>query len=220
MSTSFQAPSRFTAGWRRLAAVSSVVLACAMLPACASKSDTFELPDSARPGAQGEQIRKAHELASRAERAGKAQRYDEAIKLYQEALATYRQFPSAWLNLGVMQMKAGNGLAAAEAFDAAAEADPSDPRPMYNIGAIWEEKYYYDVAIRHYNKALERDPNFLPALRRSIYLEMQTNSFTPASKDRVRRALMLETDPTFKNIFAQAKLRLDNEVLGDAAMPN
>ena len=190
------------------------------LASCASKSNTFELPDSARPGAQGEQIRKAHELASRAEQAGKAKKYSEAIALYEEAISNYRNFPSAWLNLGVMHMKSGNSLQAVEAFNAAADIDPTDPRPVFNIGAIYEDKYYYKEAISFYNQALERDPNLLPALRRSIYLEMQTNSFTPATKERVLRASMLETDPQYRSIFAQAKLRLDNELNAEAATAN
>ncbi len=192
-----------------------------VLGGCASNQErAFELPDAARPEVQGEQIRKAHELASRAEQAGQAKRYDEAISLYQQALATYRAFPSAWLNLGVMHMKLGNGLQALEAFNAAADADPTDPRPYFNIGAMYEEKFYYNEAIASYNKALERDPNLLPALRRSIYLQMQTSSFTPASKERVMRALLIETDPTYKSIFEQVKIRLDNELLGDAANTN
>lgn len=207
---------------QRLIGAGLFLVAGSLLPlACASKqSGAFELPDGARPEAQAEQIRKAHDLASRAERAGQAKRYDEAITLYQQALAAYRQFPSAWLNLGVMHMKVGNGLQAVEAFNVAAEVDPDDPRPFYNIGAIYEEKFYYKEAIAYYNKAIERDPNLLPALRRSVYLEMQMNSFTPASKDRVMRAIMLETDPTYKSILTQAKIRIDNELLGDTSNMN
>lgn len=199
----------------RWAAMAAAVAAGCVLASCANKSsDSFEMPDSARSEAPVEQIRKAHELASRAEAEGKAKRYDRAIDLYQQAIANYRNFPSAWLNLGVMHMRLGNGLAAVEAFKVASDLDPGDPRAMYNIGAIYEEKFYYKEAISWYNQALDRDPNLLPALRRSIYLEMQTNSFTPASKDRVMRAIMVETDPQYKVIFAQAKLRLDNESMG------
>jgi tetratricopeptide (TPR) repeat protein len=214
-------PHARTANSIRLVACLSLTAAVALpLASCANKSDTFELPDSARPEAQAESIRKAHALAARAEQAGKERKYTEAVALYEEAIGYYRNFPSAWLNLGVMYTRAGDNIKAVAAFSTAADLDQTDPRPLFNTGAIWENMYYYKEAIGFYNKALERDPNLLPALRHSIYLEMQTNSFTPATKERLQRALMLETDPQFKSIFAQAKLRLDNELTNEAITGN
>jgi len=202
--------------------VAALVVLCAAwagmsgLSGCADKKEAkFEMPEPAATEPVGERIARAHALAQKAEQAAKADKLPEAVSLYQQAIQEYRDFPSAWLNLGAAHMKMGNGILAVESFNAAADIDPDDPRPLYNIGAIYEQKYYYKDAIKYYNLAIERDKSLLPALRRSIFLEMQTNSFTPASKERVMRAILLETDPEYKRVFAQAKLRIDNEVLGN-----
>jgi len=171
-------------------------------------SKPFVLPEDPR-GTRGEQVDRAHRLASKAEDAAKAGKSEEAISLYNQALAEYREFPAAWLNLGVLYMKAGDGLRASEALKNAADTDMTDPRPYYNMGVMYEDKNLFPDAIKYYNLALERDPNLLPALRRSVVLEMQTNSLTPASGERAHRALMLESDSKYKNLLSQALRQIE-----------
>ncbi|MBC7771270.1 MAG: tetratricopeptide repeat protein [Pyrinomonadaceae bacterium] len=196
------------------------MLVCTMSPLGCAKQEKFELPRTAADDVPlNERIKKAHEHALAAQNAETAGQTDKAIALYQQAIQSHREFPAAWLNLGVLQMKVKNNLEAVDAFNVASELDPDDPRPYFNVATIYDEKHYYKEAIKQYNLALEKDPNLLPALRRSIYLEMQTNSFTPATKDRVLRGLLMEKDQQYINIFSQAKIRIDNEVLGVDAPP-
>jgi len=193
---------------------------CVIWPTGCSTQDKFELPPSVKAQVPlNERIRKAHELALAAQSAESSGDTAKAIKLYQQAIEVHREFPAAWLNLGVLQMKMKNNLDAVDAFSVASELDADDPRPYFNIATIYDEKRYYKEAIKQYNNALEKDPNLLPALRRSIYLEMQTGGFTPATKDRVMRALMIEKDPQYINLFSQAKIRIDNEVVGGETPP-
>lgn len=195
-------------------------LVWAMTPLGCATEKKFEMPRSASDQLPlNERIKKAYELADAAQNAKTAGNPAKAIDLYRQSIQVYREFPAAWLNLGVLHMEAKNNLEAVDAFNVASELDPDDPRPFYNIAIIWDEKHYYKEAIKHYNLALEKNPNLIEALRRSIYLEMQTNSFTPASKDRVMRALMIEKDPLYINVLSQAKIRIDNEVLAGDTSP-
>lgn len=209
-------PGRLTL---RLVLCAGATLASAAFPGCSSQ-EKFELPPSVKQEVPlAERIRKAHELALAAQNAEQAGNNPKAIDLYKQAIQTHREFPAAWLNLGKVCMAEGDYLQAVDAFSVAAELDPDDARPYFNTAVIYDQKHYSKEAIKQYNRALEKDPNLLEALRRSIYLEMQNNSFTPASKDRVMRALLIEKEQRWVNLFSQAKIRIDNEVLEGGVSP-
>lgn len=157
-----------------------------------------------------QRIARARDLALAAQRAEKEDRVDDAINLYGQAVAEWREFPAAWTNLGRLLDKRGDAMQAARAYLAAADYAPQSPEPYYNLGVLWENRGYAEEAARYYDKALQRDQNYLAALRRSIYLDqavLMRGDETTA--ERLRRALLLETDPGWIERFERYKLRLD-----------
>jgi tetratricopeptide (TPR) repeat protein len=169
------------------------------------------------PGAgvpEPERIARAYQLAKRAARADDAA---DAERLYREAVATYAEFAPAWNNLGVSLMLQERYLEAAEAFDRAAELAPADPRPPYNRGLLWFRRAYPREALPFFLVALERDPNYLPALRAAVQTEIRLRESSTATLDRIQRALLLETDPKWRSQFELQRIRVEAEL--DAKKP-
>lgn len=186
-----------------------LLLALAAAPGACSSSKEF-VPPSPPPRANvGEQIKAAEELAARAQAAERDKKPDEAIALYKQAVQTYRDFPGVWYNLGLLLLDKGETLAAVDAFRAAGDIEPRDPRPPYAIGVIYEKQGWNQEAQRHYSDALARDANYLAALERSVYLDMIENTFTPVTLERTRRALLSETDDKWRAYFERTQLRLN-----------
>lgn len=159
-----------------------------------------------------ERLAEAQELAQRAQARANREKYDEAIGLYRDALRVYDDFPAAWNNLGVLLMEQERYLEAADAFASASERAPSDPRPAFNLGLTWERASYLDEALDHYERALDRDPRYLPAIRGATRAEQTLGLATDESADRVRTALLIERDPVWRAFFEQQRIRVDAEL--------
>jgi tetratricopeptide (TPR) repeat protein len=156
------------------------------------------------------QIDRASMLVRDAQRLEVAGHDKDAANKYREAIAMYRELPVAWNNLGRLMMKESNNLAAAEAFKTAAELSPTDPRPLHNLGTLWESLGYLDDAARWYGEALVRDENYLPALRRIAIVEEIRNKPDATTLDRIRRAQLIEQDPWWKEKFKRDRLRFED----------
>ncbi|MBX3358176.1 MAG: tetratricopeptide repeat protein [Phycisphaeraceae bacterium] len=159
---------------------------------------------------------KARSLAFAAQTAEKNNKPDEAISLYRQSLEQYREMPMVWNNMGALLLAKGEGMEAASAFRMAGDLSPKDPRPMFNLGVLWEQRGYADEAARYYTLALDRDENYLDALRYSIRLDthilLRTNDVTAR---RLQRALLLETDPKWREFFLREKSRIDAKMAAD-----
>ncbi len=184
--------------------------AAAALAAGCAKS-RFEPPAAIRAGS-GAQIEEAKRLASAAQRADDEGRIEEAIDLYRRAIATYREFPGAWLNLGTLLMKNKQNIEAVEAFKVAADLSPTDPAPLFNIGVLWEQLGWLHDASKYYNEALQREPGYLNALRRSVHLDMLQDTASEVTLERLKRAMTLETDPNWKTAFDLYKRRIEQKL--------
>lgn len=168
------------------------------------------LPAGETPQQISAQIDKASSLTRDAQRLENVGRDREAADKYREAIAIYRELPVAWNNLGRLMMKESSNLAAAEAFKTAAELSPTDPRPVHNLGTLWESLGYFDDAARWYGEALSRDENYLPSLRRIAIVEEIRNKPDATTLERVRRALLIEQDPWWKDKFRRDRLRFED----------
>ena len=193
--------------------VTAMLLAVlALAPAGCSGNKQGWTPPAGVAQSPGADFARAETLAARAQRAEQDGRTDEAIALYRECVAAYREFPAAWNNLGRLLMEQGDGLEAATALRVAADLSPSDPRPVYNLGMLWQQRGYMDDASRFYAQALERDENYLPALRESIYVDRhERNHIDEHVARRIRRALLLETDPQWLAYLQREKIRVDED---------
>ena len=56
--------------------------------------------------------------------------------------------------------------------------------------------------------ALERSPNYLPALRGAIKASHLLGEADEKRLTQVRRALMIETDPTLREFFEREQVRI------------
>ncbi len=168
---------------------------------------------------QQAQLRDAVDLAQQAQTAEKAGRTDEAVDLYRRSAAAYSSFPASWNNLGALLMEKGLHMEAIEAFRTAAEVSPTDPRPYTNIGLLWQKLGYLDDAAEAYSQALRRDPNYLPALRESVLIDTRRDKVSEASAERVRRALLLETDPAWKADLARRKTLIEQRLASSKDAP-
>lgn len=139
-------------------------------------------------------------------------RTEEAIAKYRAALETYREFPAAWNNLGVLLMEEGRYLESAECFMVASDMAPTDPRPAYNLGLTWDRAGYPNDAIEHYQLALRRDRRYLPALRGLIRAERLQGRSDAETLRHLRTALALEQDPQWREWFELQSLRLETEL--------
>lgn len=163
-----------------------------------------------------QQLERATKLVRQAQRTELAGQEKKAIEQYRGAIAEYRELPVAWNNLGRLLMHDGQNLAAADAFKTASELSPTDPRPLHNLGTLWESLGYNDDAARWYDEALKRDENYLPALRRLVVVEEIRNKPTVRTLERIRTALLVERDPFWIDRMRRASMRFDQMVKDSA----
>jgi tetratricopeptide (TPR) repeat protein len=192
---------------RRVAAAG--LMAVAALAGCAAQRNKG--PVVVRDTAP-QQIAEAQRLAEQALKAQKAAKSEEAIGLYRQSLDRSQDLPLVWNNLGLLLMERGDYLDAADAFQSAAVLIPSDPRPYYNVGLVYEAQHWYQDALNYFVKALERDPRYLPALRGAVAMGQQQVVTDQAALDRVHTAMLLEKDPLWRRLDEQEQLRIENEL--------
>lgn len=185
-----------------LAAGLSVLLMCG---ACSRRISVGLPPGLAADEAQ--RLVRAKELARQAQNTKDP---DKAAELYKQAVREYREFPSAWNNLGVLMMEDEQYLQAAEAFSTAADLDQSDPRPYYHLGLLYDRRGYLREARGHYERALKRDENFLPALRGAIRADSLLNEGSMQTLRWLERALMLERDEKWLDWMRLQKARIES----------
>ncbi|MBX9737168.1 MAG: tetratricopeptide repeat protein [Phycisphaerales bacterium] len=181
-----------------------VVVALATLGGCAGRNSDMPMPPEVR-------LREASGYFEAGNTAYRAKRNDEAIENYQRAVETYKELPYAWNNLGKAVLERdqqGDKMYAADCFKMAADLDRTDWRPVANIGSIYHKLGYLDDAAKWYSLALEREPNAEPALLNSILVDHLRDQRTEETAARIRRALLLVTDPEW-----QAYLRRQREIV-------
>lgn len=178
---------------------------------CASRGNVGD----ATPPDRSDEVRRIDEAAAlvrEAQRYEVAEKPDLALEKYRKAIETYREMPVAWNNVGTLLMARGEHMAAAEAFQTAADLSPTDPRPMHNLGTIWEKLGYLDDAAKWYDKALEREDSYLPSLRRRVLIDQLLDRVDDRSFERCRKALLLEKDPWWVERLQRANMRMQESV--------
>ncbi len=212
---------------RSLSRGACAVALCAiplLAPACGIKgneSDPNLVPDPMV------RIRAAQDLADQAQKLDeqadvlRAQRVklDEAralevraLALCQQSIRTYDEFGPAWNNMGVIQMKLNNNQGAMDAFKRAAELLPTDPKPVANMGVLWQSLYYLDDAKKAYDQALALDNRYLPALKESVTIDLRRDMVTKTTAERVQQALLLETDQARRADLLRQKIAVEERL--------
>ena len=190
---------------------------------CASTGSTRTNPAMASAAEQLVKARQAalvaSETASHAEATrakGKAKDADTlsrlAIEQYREALSYSTDMPEVWNNLGIQLMRLGDYLAASEAFTVAMQMSPTDPRPCENLGVVYDRTGWAEESLKYFDMALDRSPNYLPALRGAIKAAHLLGVADEKRLEQVRRALMIERDPAMREFFEREQLRISGRL--------
>lgn len=154
----------------------------------------------------------ANRLALQAETAAKAGRTDEAIGLYREAINTWNRTPGAYNNLGLLLIKKGDARAAADAFTIEAELNPQDARPLKNLGQLYFERSWPEDAMKFFEQALERDPDYLEALRGAVLAADTLRRADDKVLGYVKRALFQETDEAWTTYLQRQRFRIEQSI--------
>lgn len=188
----------------------TVLAVCALAlgaAGCNKPSKTVIIPDdSALRRADAERL--AFEAYS-ADQKGDSKK---AIELYQQSLERSRDLYFVWHNLGLLLMEQDNYAEAAEMFKTAADLQPSEPGAFYNIGLMYQKRDYDERAMEYFVKSLARDRRYLPALRAAVISGKRMDITDEAALERVRTALMTESDPDWLRIFQTEQLRIEGSM--------
>jgi len=93
--------------------------------------------------------------------------FKEALKCFEKALEINPEFTDIYNNLGVVYDQLGSKEKAFESF-ARVIRDPTYPTPekaYYNLGDLYLRDKNYDLAIMHFQKAVEKRPRFAMGYR-------------------------------------------------------
>lgn len=90
----------------------------------------------------------------RARQAARANRLDEAVRLYTAAIARSPESPFLYRELGAIERRQGRADAAFEHFQRAVALDPADTDSLVQIGDILEMRGDLDAAIKAYSDAM------------------------------------------------------------------
>jgi len=201
---------RFNLNTRMIAASLSTALAASTLLAlsgCNAQAD-LNNPESVNTNRNAE----AYRLSIEAQQAQRAGRNTDAITLYQRAAELQPNMPGVWNNLGVLLMERQLYLDAVTAFKREADISPEDPRPYENLGLAYSEAQHAEESIKYYELALERDPNRVESLRGLARVSRARAAADPKIADHLRRALLLETDPTWRKFFENERIRVESQL--------
>ncbi|MFO1011342.1 MAG: tetratricopeptide repeat protein [Planctomycetota bacterium] len=125
---------------------------------------------------------------------GAFQAYDEAFQRGEGDPELYVEASTLYLNEVVRRSHKEAAQCAQGWLERAIERNPNFMQGHFELGVLKEELGRKDEAIVHYRRAIELDPDFLPALRNLALLYFERKD-VKNTRDMVDRALKLEKDP-------------------------
>jgi tetratricopeptide (TPR) repeat protein len=153
-------------------------------------------------------------LAAARQAAGSGQN-QEAVRLYQQAIARSPESAFLYRELGLVERKLGNADAALEHFRAAVKLDPADAASLGDVAAILEARGDLDGALRAYDEALALEPNPDFESRREAVRERVELARLPAEY----RAIETASEITRADLAALIGVRL-SAILQSARTPD
>ncbi|MBN1532927.1 MAG: tetratricopeptide repeat protein [Spirochaetes bacterium] len=88
-----------------------------------------------------------------------AQRYDEAIMMYEKALTISPKDDATYYNLGLAYVHAGKPEKAVDAWRRGGRLNERDPKFLLAVANLYYEKRFYDLAEQEYQTVVNRWPN-------------------------------------------------------------
>ena len=170
-------------------------------PRPANKGDALDElnPAIAYSKRQHEEAIKHFTRASKLHLEGKP---DEALIEYRKTLELDNQLYAAWNNMGQLLMEQANYADAVSAYKIASGLEPTDPRPEYNIGLTYQKVGWAQDSFNYFQRALERDPNYLPAMRGLVRSAEMLGLADPQIMSMIRNAQLRETDEQWREYLS------------------
>ena len=117
-----------------------------------------------------------------------------------------------WNNLGLLLLERGEPDKAISAFSMASELDPTDPRPVTNVGITMLRIGWAEDAIDDFHRALEISPSYLPALRGAIRAADLLGRAQYEDLERIRRALLAERDDQWRAYLERQRFLIESRL--------
>jgi tetratricopeptide (TPR) repeat protein len=146
---------------------------------------------------------------------------ESALLAYRRALEIDNKLYAAWNNMGELLMEQNNLYDAISAFQIASELEPTDPRPVYNIGVANKKLGWAEDAYANFVAAIERDQSYVPALRGLIVSAEMLGRADSEIMQHIRNAQLRETDADWQTYLSSQFYRVEARIeLEKSVKPN
>lgn len=145
-------------------------------------------------------------------------RTQEAIDEIRGALALFGRIEGGYNNLGLLLMEVGEYGAAAEAFTIESQLDPTDPRPLHNLGVVYMHRGWPRDARNYFEQSMQRDRNYQPALRGIVAAADLLRDADEETLAIIRRAMLHETDEQWLIYIQRQRYRVEQQMQASRSM--
>ncbi len=137
---------------------------------------------------------------------------EQAMAKYKESITKDNTIFAAWNNMGQLLMEQKNYADSVAAYKIASDLQRTDPRPEYNIGLAYQTIGWGEESYTHFQIALERDPNYLPALRGAVRSAEMLGIGDQSVLEHIRNGQLRETDPQWRQYFDRQRFRVEKVI--------
>ncbi len=187
-------------------------LTAIMLTGCSSPKPSWPEPTrNAVDPAQAQQQRsrtQAIELFREASQLHENGEIEKALAKYRESIVMDNTIFAVWNNMGQLLMEQKNYADAVAAYKIASDLQQSDPRPDYNIGLAYQTIGWGNESFTHFELSLDRDPNYLPALRGIVRSAEMLGQGNQKILGYIRNGQLRETDDQWRQYFDRQQFRV------------
>lgn len=135
--------------------------------------------------------------------------YEKALIRYRESIDKDNTIFATWNNMGQLLMQQKNYADAVAAYKVASDLQITDPRPDYNIGLAYQTIGWGDESYTHFQRSLDRDPNYLPALRGVVRSAEMIGAGDQRILEFIRNGQLRETNDQWREYFDRQRFRVE-----------
>lgn len=152
---------------------------------------------------------KAIELFREASQLHEDEEFDKALIKYRESIEQDNTLFAAWNNMGQLMMQQKNYADAVAAYKIASDLQINDPRPDYNIGLAYQTIGWGKESYTHFQRSLDRDANYLPALRGAVRSAEMLGVGDQRVLDFIQNGQLRETNDQWREYFDRQRFRVE-----------
>jgi tetratricopeptide (TPR) repeat protein len=109
-------------------------------------------------------------------------RYEEALVVFQKAMAINPNHIESHINLGILFKKKGQWENAIESYQKALAIDPLHRETHYNMALLYEQLENWELAITHYQRFIQLSSKSYPEL--VVRVQRHLNALAEAKKNK------------------------------------